>query len=269
MCEVLGVSSSGYYDWRNRGPSERQREDARLTERIHEIFEDSRGTYGSPRIHAQLQDEGVGVGRNRVARLMREAGLRACQPRRSKRTTDSSHGYSVASNTLDRQFESDAPNEVWVADITYVETGEGWLYLAAVIDLYSRKVVGWSMDKRMPSSLCCDALEMAVLRQGGSPGWLHHSDRGTQYASGEYRDLLETHQMECSMSRTGECLDNAVAESFFGTLKTELVHRCRFATRQEAKDAIFEYIEVFYNRKRRHSAIDYKSPVDYETAFAA
>lgn len=269
MCQQLKVSTSGYYDWRGRGPSQRQKANDELLEEIQTVFEASKATYGSPRIHRTLQGQGRTVGRNRVARLMRENGIRAVQKQTSKRTTDSNHGLPVAENLLERDFEAAAPNQVWLADITYVRTREGWLYLAAVLDVYSRKIVGWAMDKQMGRQLCIDALEMAVLNRQPSEGLVHHSDRGSQYASGDYQAVLDEYDMTCSMSRKGDCWDNAPMESFFGTLKSESLHRYDFATRNAARREIFDYIEIFYNRKRRHSALEFASPAEFEMAQAA
>lgn len=220
-------------------------------------------------MHKELRARGWRVGRNRVARIRRDNGIRADRKRKYKRTTNSSHDLPVAPNLLERQFEVDGPNQVWLADITYVPTREGWLYLAAVIDLFSRKIVGWSMDQRMTKQLCIDALTMAVLNRKPPEGLLHHSDRGSQYASYEYQKLLQKCGMRCSMSRKGDCLDNAPMESFFGTLKTESIHRMDFATREAARREIFDYIEVFYNRKRRHSALGYMTPAEFEMAEVA
>lgn len=269
MCRVLQVSTSGYYDWRSRDPSPRELENDKLLEDIERIHEDSRGTYGSPRIHKTLQHEGWTVGRTRVARLMRENDIRAVQKRRSRRTTDSNHDFWVARNLLERNFEAAEPDQVWMADLTYVRTRQGWLYLAAVLDACSRKIVGWAMDHHMSRKLCCDALKMAIANRDPAPGLVHHSDRGSQYASGDYQALLDRHEMVCSMSRKGDCWDNAPMESFFGTLKSESLHRYDFATRDDARQKIFEYIEVFYNRKRRHSALGYLSPAEFEMAHAA
>lgn len=269
MSKVLGVSRQGYYDWRGREPSKRDQENEELLEQIEQIHQESRQTYGSPRIHRELQAQGRTVGRGRVARLMRDHGIRAVQKRTSRRTTDSNHSFPVAKNLLARDFEAAAPNEVWLADITYVRTREGWLYLAAVLDVYSRKIVGWAMDRTMSRKLCIDALEMAVLNRQPPEGLVHHSDRGSQYASGDYQALLDEYGMTCSMSRKGDCWDNAPMESFFGTLKSESLHRYDFVTRNAARREIFEFIEIFYNRKRRHSTIDFMSPAEYEMAQAA
>lgn len=269
MCEVLDVSTSGYYDWRKRSLGKRHQENIVLTREIKAVWKDSRKTYGSPRIHRTLKDKGWVVGRNRVARLMRQHGIRAIQKRKSVRTTDSNHRFAVAENWLNRAFHADAPDQVWLADITYVETQEGWLYLAAVLDVYSRKIVGWSMDETMSRKLCMDALNMAVLTRVPGQGLLHHSDRGSQYASSDYQQLLNDYGMTCSMSRKGNCWDNAPMESFFGTLKTESLHHKSFASRDEARRAIFDYIEVFYNRQRKHSALDFRSPTEFEMAHVA
>ena len=265
MCRVLHVSRSGYYAWRRRPVSGREMANQKLTEQIEEIHQESRQTYGSPRIHAELADQGVKCGHNRVARLMRKAELRAKQNRKFKvRTTDSAHDYPVAPNLLEQDFQASQPNEKWVADITYILTAEGWLYLAAVMDLYSRRIVGWAMGDTLERWLPLAALEMALETRQPAPGLLHHSDRGSQYASEDYQAVLTKYQIQASMSRTGNCYDNAPIESFFGTLKTELVHHRHYATRAEAKTDIFEYIEVFYNRFRRHSALDNLCPVVFE-----
>ena len=226
-------------------------------------------TYGSPRVHEDLQERGIPCGRNRVARLMRERGIRAKQARRYKATTDSDHSHPVAANLLDRQFDVDEPDRVWTADITYIWTRAGWLYLAVVLDLFSRRVVGWSMSNRIDGQLTLTALRRALWGHKPPPGLLHHSDRGSQYACGDYRDLLDEHRLICSMSRKGDCWDNAVSESFFKTLKVERVNDRDYWTREEAKTDITDYIERFYNRKRRHSHLGYISPVEYELQNAA
>ncbi len=236
----------------------------RLLSEIRMVHQRSRENYGSPRVTAELHALGVRCGENRVARLMRLNGIRAKRRRKYRATTDSKHGYPVAPNLLARQFSVNRPNAVWVSDITYIWTSEGWLYLAGVVDLYSRMVVGWSMSRQITEELTLEALSQALGRRRPKPGLLHHSDQGDQYAAGDYRDLLADHQMICSMSRKGDCWDNAPMESFFATLKTELIYRERFTTREEAKVKIFEYIEVFYNRERRHSTLGYQSPVDFE-----
>ena len=267
LCEVLEVSRSGYYAWLQRPASARQKRREELTDQIRQVHERSRCTYGSPRVHAELADRQVSVCVNTIARLMKQAGFQSRIRRRFVvHTTDSNHGEPVAANVLDRQFVASAPNQKWCCDITYVPTDEGFLYLAAVIDLCSRKIVGWSMADHLRSELCLDALEMALHQRRPEQGLLHHSDRGVQYACETYRALLAEHGMEASMSRTGNCYDNAVIESFFSTLKTELIYHEHYATRAEACRSIFEYIEVFYNRQRRHSAIGYKSPEAFEAS---
>jgi putative transposase len=268
LCRTLEVSPAGFYGWCDREPSERQRRDEALRVSIRAVHAASRRTYGSPRVHLELREANDRVGRKRVARLMREEGLQSRRKRRFKVTTDSRHDHPVARNILARNFQADAPNERWVGDVTYVWTREGWLYVAAILDLFSRRVVGWSADGRIDGGLVSSALTMALLTREPKPGLLHHSDRGSQYASGEYRRQLRERGITCSMSRKGDCWDNAVAESFFATLKSELVSDRDYLTRDQAKASIAEYIEVFYNCRRRHSAIGYVSPVAYETAAA-
>jgi transposase InsO family protein len=265
MCRVLGVTRAGYYAWRNRPAAAREARRAELTGQIRACFDDSRGTYGSPRVAAELKAQGVGVCENTVARYMREAGL-AVAPRRRvvPRTTDPDHPHPVAANALGRAFAAAAPDRKWVCDLTYVWTDEGWLYLAVVIDLFSRRVVGWNMSDDLRAPGVAAALEMAVARRRPGAGLLHHSDRGSQYACALYRSILGGHGMTASMSRPGNCYDNAVAESFFGTLKSELVHRRRFATRAQARGEVFEWIECWYNRRRRHSSLGYLSPEAFE-----
>lgn len=264
MCGVLGVSPSGYYAWRNRPECRRKREDRRLGLEIKAIHRENRGVYGSPRIHAELKDRQMHHGKKRVARLMRENGIRAKQKKKFKMTTDSKHSYPLAPNLLGRDFSAHSSNQKWLADITYIWTREGWLYLAAIMDLFSRPIVGWSMSRRMTKELVLEALEMAVGRRCPGPGLVHHSDRGSQYACGDYQQTLTDHGMVGSMSRKGDCWDNAPMESFFHTLKTELVHHRDYQTRNQARADIFEYIEVFYNRSRRHSALGYLTPAQYE-----
>jgi putative transposase len=264
MCEVLSVSRSGFYAWRSRLPSAREREDRRLAVEIASIHAESRRRYGSPRVHAELRERGSGAGRKRIARLMREQGLRARQKRRFRTTTDSRHDLPIADNVLDRRFEASEPNAVWVTDITYLWTDEGWLYLVVILDLFSRRVVGWSMSDRITRQLTLDALEMALLRRRPPHGLIHHSDRGSQFASGDYRRMLAEHGIVCSMSRRGNCWDNAVAESFFSSLKIELVYETEWSTRAEARSDVFEYLEGFYNGQRRHSSLGYLSPVAFE-----
>jgi putative transposase len=264
LCETLQVSTAGYYAWRGRPTSaQEQRRDA-LVVQIRAIHAEVKARYGSPRIHAELAARGQDCCVNTVAALMRRQGIVAKTARKFRCTTDSNHGLPVAENVLDRQFNPGAANEVWVTDITYIPTRQGWLYLAAVEDLYSRRVVGWSMAEHLESRLVVDALEMAVQRRLPGAGLLAHSDRGSQYASEHYQLLLADHGISCSMSRRADCWDNAPMESFFASLKKELVHDADFATRAEARAAIFEYIEVFYNRQRRHSSLGYVSPAEYE-----
>ena len=269
MCRVLGVSRSGLYAWRHR-PRVSSREEANqeLVVRIRAIHEESRGTYGSPRVHAQLRYDGHQVGCNRVARLMRLEGIHARVQRRWRRTTDSSHGLPVQANALDRRFDPERPDQAWVADITYIWTLQGWLYLAVVIDLYSRRVVGWSMQDHMRTDLVVDAAVMALGHRQPESDALHHSDRGSQYASFAFQKILEEHGITSSMSRKANCLDNAVVESFFGTLKQELVHDTDWETREDLRAAVFEYVEVFYNRKRRHSSLGFVSPAEFEEQVA-
>jgi putative transposase len=261
LCRIVGVAVSGFYAWLRRGPGRRREDDRRMGARLAAIVAGSRGTYGSPRVHAELRAEGVRVGRKRVARLMREMGLCARRGRRrAPRTTDSRHDLPVAPNLLDRKFAADRPDAVWLADISYIPTGEGWLYLAAIKDMATREIVGWSMADHLGAGLARDALLMAIRRRQPPPGLIHHSDRGVQYASGPYRATLARHGLVQSMSRKGNCLDNAPMESFFGSLKSELVHRASFPTREAARRAIFEYVETFYNRRRRHSGLGFLTP---------
>jgi len=271
MCRVLEVSRSGYYAWRERPPSARKMADQALIIKIRHYFEASEETYGAERIHQDLQAAGIRCGRERVARLMRQACLEPKTKRPFKvQTTDSDHsmpfGYDlpVAPNRLGQDFRTTGINRVWLSDITYVRTDEGWLYLAVVLDLYSRRIVGWAMSDSLHRQLVIDALQMAIAARQPLPGLLHHSDRGSQYASGDYQALLTLTKMVGSMSRRGNCYDNAPMESFFGTLKQERVFHRHYATRDEAKTDIFHYIEVFYNRYRRHSALNYQCPVTYE-----
>lgn len=264
MCRVFEVSPSGYYAWLRRPESRRVRENRRLLVEIKAIHKENRGVYGSPRVHAELKDRQMHHGKNRVARIMRENGIRARQSKKFKATTDSNHSHPVAPNLLHRNFEADMPDRKWLADITYIPTSEGWLYLAAILDLYSKRIVGWSMGSRMTRKMALDALSMAVGRRKPGPGLMHHSDRGSQYASGNYQQALRHNGMICSMSRKGDCWDNAPMESWFHTLKTELVNHRDYRTRDQAKVDIFEYIEVFYNQSRKHSALGYMTPDQYE-----
>jgi putative transposase len=264
MCRVLEASPSGFYDWLRRPESPRAVEDRALVEKIQAVHGESRRTYGSPRVHASLKAAGYRIGRKRVARLMRENDIRAKAKRKLRVTTDSRHDHPVAPNLLDRQFTVEAPNTVWLAGLSYIWTREGWLYLAVVLDLFSRQVVGWAMDERMPQELTLAALDMALQRRRPLPGLMHHSDRGSQYAAGAYQKRLTEHGIVCSMSRKGNCWDNAPMESFFHTVKTELVHHRDYQTRDEARRDIFEFIEIFYNRQRRHSTLGYLSPAQFE-----
>ena len=266
-CEVLEVSRSGYYAWRDRPASGRERRREELTRKVRAAHRENRGVYGSPRVSRVLKAQGETACENTVAKVMREHGIRARTKRKFvPRTTDSSHERPVAENLLGRQFHAGLPDRKWAADITYVPTAEGWLYLAAVVDLCSRKVVGWSMAEHMRTDLVADALKMAVARRRPGEGLLHHSDRGSQYASDGYRHLLQSHGIECSMSGKGDCWDNAAMESFFATLKTELVNHEHYETRGQARASIFEYIEVFYNRRRLHSSLGYLSPEQFEAS---
>jgi len=268
MCRALNVSRSGYYDWRARPESERSRRHRALTEKIREFHQASRETYGSPRIHTDLMESGERVGENTVALLMQRAGIVPKTVRKFRVTTDSRKTVA-APNRLEQQFTAKRPNERWVSDITFIPTRAGWLYLAVIIDLYSRAVIGWAMHKRMRTGLVTDALKMALMRRKVRSPLLLHSDQGSQYAAADYRQILAENGIECSMSRKGNCWDNAVAESFFHTLKTELVHHEDYRSRIEAKASIFEYIEVFYNRQRRHSHIGQMAPLAFEAATLA
>jgi transposase InsO family protein len=264
MCDTLAVSPAGYYAWRHRPVSPRRQRRDDLTAQIRTVHAEVKARYGSPRVHAELVARGHGCCVNTVARLMRRAGIAAKTARKFRHTTDSNHGRPVAANVLDRQFDPGVANAAWVSDITFIPTREGWLYLAAVEDLYSRMVVGWAMAARMTSRLVVEALGMAVRRRLPGEDLVAHSDRGSQYASEHYQRLLATHGIACSMSRRADCWDNAPMESFFASLKKELVHHEDYHTREEAQASIFEYIEVFYNRQRRHSTLGYTSPAEYE-----
>ena len=267
LCAALRVSPSGYYAWLARPESARAREDRRLAAHVRAAYTRSHGTYGVRRLHAELADEGLGVGRDRVRRLMRQAGIEA-KPRRRRHAWPRSGGVaSDAPNVLGRRFSTERPDEVWVADTTEFATGEGTLYLAAVLDLYARRVVGWSLASSMHRSLAVDALTKALLQRAPAAGLLHHSDRGSQYTSAEYRAVLDRHGLRASYSGRGQCLDNAPMESFFGTLKEELVHRTSFATHAQARSAVSRYVEVFYNHQRRHSALRYQTPAAHEAAY--
>jgi transposase InsO family protein len=268
MCRCLKVSRSGFYAWLLSSPSTRAVRDAELSERIRDIHAKSRGTYGSPRVHQELRAQGCDVGHKRVERLMRENGITARVPRRRPTTTVRDEMDPVAENILDRKFTTKAPDQVWVGDITYIRTLEGWLYLAVLIDLFSRRVVGWSMADHLRTELPMGALEMAVGHRQPTAGTLHHSDRGCQYTSNDYQAALRRSGLSCSMSRAGNCHDNAVAESFFGTLEIELFFDQPVPrTRDEARAMVHDYIEIFYNRERRHSTIGYFSPVEFEARY--
>ncbi len=263
MCRVLGVARSGYYAWRGRGVSDRAVADTELTGRIRDIHKESRGTYGYPRVHAELRSRVV-VGRNRVARLMKAAGLMGCRSKAFVRTTSRDEVARPAPDLVERRFISHSPDRLWVADFTYVPTGEGWLYLAFVLDTYSRKAVGWSMSEHMRAELVVDALSMAVSRRKPGEGLIHHSDRGSQYTSVEFGTRIREAGILPSMGSRGDAYDNAMAESFVATIKKELLHRQAWPTRAATRSAIFEYIECFYNPRRRHSALGYLSPSEYE-----
>ena len=265
MCQVLQVTRSAFYAWSRRTPSAQAKRRQELTNQIQVVHDDSRQIYGSPRVHAELQAQGIQCSENTVAKLMRQNGIRSKMRRRFVvRTTDSKHDHPVAPNTLDRQFEQTQTDAAWAADITYIPTQEGWLYLAAIIDLCSRRIVGWATADHLRAELACQAFRQACQQRRPHRGLLHHSDRGVQYACDEYCTLMANSGCQVSMSRRGNCYDNAVMESFFGTLKTECVHHLEFTTREQAQQALFEYIEVFYNRKRRHSTLGYQSPAEYE-----
>ncbi len=264
LCQVLKMSRSAYYAWRTRPESPRRRANRRLVSEIQAVHKASRRTYGSPRMFEELRERGHPAGRHRIARLMRENGIRGRRRRRFRTTTQSNHSHPVAANVLGRRFDVGAANEAWASDITYVWTLEGWLYVCVILDLFSRRVVGWSMGTRIDQHLPLSALRMALNSRAVKPGLVHHSDQGSQYAAKAYRKVLAAHNIESSMSRKGDCWDNAVVESFFATLKVELIHDSVFATRDQARREIFDYIEVFYNRQRRHSYLGYLSPVNYE-----
>jgi putative transposase len=267
LCTTLEVSASGFAYWKRGGARHKRLSDAQLLTLIRAVHAQSKGAYGSPRVWRELKHQGVPVSRERVARLMREHDIRAKHKRRYKATTDSKHDLPVAPNRLDRQFAPERPDQVWTADITYIPTAEGWLYLAVVMDLYTRMIVGWSMGARMTRDLVIDALRMAHFRRRPKRGLMHHSDRGSQYASQDYQALLEAYGMIVSMSRKGNCWDNAPMESFFNSMKNERTHGERYATRDEARQDTFEYIETFYNRSRRHSALGYVSPAQHYAAW--
>jgi transposase InsO family protein len=261
---LLGVSRAGFYAWKKRPPSARAKSDAQLAAEIAGTHKRSRATYGSPRVHADLRARGIKVGRKRVARLMRENGIQARRKRRYRRTTDSNHPNPIAPNVLERNFAPDAPNEVWVTDVTYVWTDEGWLYLAIMLDLFARRVVGWAASATNDTDLALTTLGNALRARRPGAGLVHHSDRGSPYASEDYRAALEARGITASMSRTGDCWDNAVAESFFATIKAELIDHEHYATRAQGVASIGDYIESFYNAARRHSFLNYVSPIEFE-----
>jgi len=265
MCEVLEVSPSGYYDWVDRPESRRARENRRLVTRIRCFHQ---AIYGSPRIHEDLLESGERVGVNRVARLMRQEKIQSKVAKKFVITTESKHDLPAAPDRLKRQFRTELPDQAWVSDTTFVPTRQGWLFLAVILDLYSRQVIGWAMGNHNNTQLVSEALTMAIWRRGREKDVIVHSDRGATYASSDYQKLLNRHRLLCSMSRKGECLDNAVAESFFSSLKTELVDHEDYRTREEARQSLFEYIEIFYNRRRRHSYLGYISPVEFERQHA-
>ena len=267
LCRCLAVSRPGFYAWQRRPLSLRAQADRRLAVEVAAAHAESRRTYGSPRVHRELRAQGRHVSRKRVARVMREQGLRGRQRRRFVRTTDSQHAFPVATNVVNQAFDVPTPNTIWAGDITYLATREGWLYLAVLLDLCSRRVIGYAMSAQITRSLVLDTLRAALVRRAGRPTLTHHSDRGCQYASHEYRALLAQEAIVCSMSRPGNCWDNAVVESFFGTLKTELAEH-EWPTRTEAAAAVTDYIDAFYNPRRRHSSLDYLSPVEFELRLA-
>ena len=264
LCRVLEVGPSGFYAWLQRSESPRSQQNSRLLVAMKAVPHRSRQSYGSPRIHADLKANGYACGKHRVAQLMRRHGIVSRHKRKFRATTNSTHTHPVAANILKRQFTVVAPNRWWVFDITYIPTREGWLYLAVTLDLYHRKVIGWAMDRWMTQQLVIDAFTMAIKNGHPASGLGHHSDQGVQYASKAFQALLKAAGIQCSMSRKGNCWDNAVAESFFHTLKVELIHTRQYHTRQEARAEIFDYIEVFYNRQRRHSVLGYLTPAEYE-----
>ena len=264
MCRVLKVSRSGFYAWRLRPESQRAKTDRHLIRVIRRLHAESKGVYGSPKITADLKDEGYRHGRHKVARLMRLAGLKGCPKRRFRVTTQRDPSHPVAENLLDQDFTAEAPNQRWAADITFIATNQGWLYLAVVMDLYSRRIVGWSMSRWINRHLVIDALNMAIGARRPERDLIHHSDRGSQYTSDDFRDELLKYGIDCSMSARGNCYDNAVVESFFGLMKREWVNRVRYRTREEARADVFEYIECFYNRKRRHGYLGNISPAEFE-----
>lgn len=269
MCRVMNVSPSGYYDWRERSPSTRMQARTQLDVQVKQAFIVEKGRIGALRVTRRLKMQGHRAGHNQVAQSLRRQGLRAKGARKYKATTNSNHSLPVAPNLLQQDFSAAHCNQKWVSDITYLATDEGWLYLAVVLDLYSRKVVGWSMSQRMTARLVCDALKMASFRRHRPTGVIVHSDRGSQYCSHEYQQLLSEQGLICSMSKKGDCYDNAAMESWNHSLKVEAIHGERFVTREQAKAQVFDYIEVYYNRQRLHSTLGYLSPVEFEAAKVA
>jgi transposase InsO family protein len=269
MCRVLNVSPSGYYAWRERPPSPRALKQVQLDTHVREAYDAEKGRAGSPRVVRRLSEQGHHAGRHQVAKSMRRQRLRAKAARKYKATTNSNHSLPVAPNLLQQNFHADRANQAWVSDITYIATDEGWLYLAVVLDLYSRHVIGWSMSERMTTALVCNALSMAVFARHRPKDVIVHSDRGSQYCSQDYQRLLNEHRLRCSMSKKGDCYDNAAMESWNHSLKVEAIHGERFATREQAKAHVFEYIEVYYNRQRLHSTLGYLSPVEFELQHVA
>lgn len=267
LCIVLKVSRSGYYKWRCRPESEREKHHREMTEHVRKAYEESRRLYGSPKLTRQLNRQGIQISERTVGRIMKKQGLRSRTVKKYKATTNSKHALPVQDNVLGREFQATKPGEKWVTDITYVWTVEGWLYLASVMDLYSRRIVGWQMGERMTKELVIGALQQAYGRARPDPGLLHHSDRGSQYASHDYQKQLLTYEMIGSMSRKGNCYDNACIESFHSVLKKELIYLNHYETREQAKQSIFEYIEFFYNTRRIHSSIDYHTPMEYELLY--
>ena len=266
LCRVLAVSRAGYYAWRKRPPSQRTMANQKLQQALWTVYDRSRQTYGYRRVHAAVQSQ-IPCNHKRVARLLRGAGWQAKRSRRYRVTTQANPAHPVAPNRLAQVFVATQPDQIWLSDITYIRTGQGWLYLAAILDLYTRRIVGWAMGKRLQADLTLKALQMALRQRRPNEGLIHHSDRGSQYTSKEYQALLSRHKLLPSMSRAGNAYDNAPMESFFATLKTELVHHCRFETRQQAQAALFDFMEVFYNRQRLHSTLGYRTPADFESFF--
>jgi putative transposase len=267
LCAMLRVSRSGYYAWKKRKPSQREQNNQALIEHIRRIHKLNRKAYGSPRVHAQLNKQGYSCNKKRVARLMRQDGLKGQRKYRKVITTNSKHSFPVAPNVLNREFQAEKPNQKWVGDITFIWTEEGWLYLAGILDLFSRKIVGWDMGSQIDATLVENALRMALYQRQPGQGLLHHSDRGSQYASYQIRNILEANQIQVSMSGKGNCYDNAVMESFWGTLKNEWVHHQKYQTRSQARTDIFSYIEGFYNTVRLHSTLGYLSPAEFEANY--